>query len=87
MLISGAIELARCCHPSDPIGFSQDLGRQVGRAWAPASQTGRTKAKRGAEARMQLLDSKSSFQFSPTHFTDGFSVTVSRWLLKIPFTR
>ena len=26
LLVSGAIELTRCCHPSRPIGFSQDLG-------------------------------------------------------------
>ena len=73
MLISGAIELARCCHPSDPIGFSQDLGRQVGRAWAPASQTGRTKAKRGAEARIAAVGFQVLFPVFPHSF--------HRWVL------
>lgn len=65
MLVSGAIELARCCHPSRPIGFSQNLRRQVGRLWATPSQTGRAKATGGAKARIAAIGFQVLFPVFP----------------------
>lgn len=68
MLVSGAIELARCCHPSRPIGFSQNLRRQVRRVWATPSQTGRAKATGGAEARIAAIGFQVLFPVFPHSF-------------------
>lgn len=69
MLVSGAIELARCCHPSRPQGFSQNFRGRWGGYGATPSQTGRAKATGELRARIAAIGFQVLFPVFPHSFT------------------
>lgn len=68
LLVSGAIELARCCHPSCPIGFSQDLERRWGGYGHPHLKQEELRQRGGSEARIAAIGFQVLFPVFPHSF-------------------